>query len=158
MTPWDKDRLVKKLKQDHKIDPSQMHYVISTHGHSDHVGNNNLFLDATAHIVGQSANKADEYDLTAFENGTYTINEYVKVVATPGHTLDSVSVEVQVSDGLYIIAGDLFEKYEDLKDESIWLEAGSEDPEKQRHHRNQALSRADFIIPGHGPMFSTHQK
>ena len=52
MTPWDKERLVKKLIEDHKIDPSAMHYVVCTHGHSDHIGNNNLFLNAS-HIVGQ---------------------------------------------------------------------------------------------------------
>ena len=154
LTPWHKDRLMEKLR-DLKIDMGEVHFVICTHGHSDHIGNNNLFLQAT-HIVGQSVNKLDEYDLNAFENGPYVINEHVKVVATPGHTLDSVSVEVQASDGLYIVAGDLFEKYEDLKDDSIWLEAGSENPEKQKYHRSQALSKADFIIPGHGPMFSTH--
>ena len=63
---------------------------------------------------------------------------------------------MQADDGFYFIAGDLFEKEEDLKDCNIWLEAGSEDPEKQKYHRSQALSKADFVVPGHGPMFSMH--
>lgn len=151
MTPWDKDRLVQKLK-DHQLDSSEINFVINTHGHSDHIGNNNLFLNAI-HVVGQSVNKGDEYDLEAFEKGHYIISDQVKVIATPGHTLDSVSVEVKADDGFYMIVGDLFEKEEDIKDESIWREAGSEDPEQQRNHRQKVLSSADFIVPGHGKMF-----
>ena len=64
----------------------------------------------------------------------------------------------QTDKGLYLITGDLFEKEEDIKDESIWREAGSEDPEKQVIHRQKVLSTADFIVPGHGPMFRNAYK
>ena len=44
--------------------------------------------------------KGDEYDLKAFENDSnFVINEQVEVFATPGHTLDSVSVSVKSSKG-----------------------------------------------------------
>ena len=56
MTPWDKDKILSELKNKHDLEPSQINYVVSTHGHSDHVGNNNLFLDAV-HIVGKSVSK-----------------------------------------------------------------------------------------------------
>ena len=56
MTPWDKDKILSELKNKHDLDPSQINYVVSTHGHSDHIGNNNLFLDAI-HIVGKSVSK-----------------------------------------------------------------------------------------------------
>ena len=157
MTPWDKDRLIAKLKQEHKLDTSDIHFLVCTHGHADHIGNNNLFLNAT-HVVGQCVHQRDEFDLEAFTEGHLIINSHVKVVATPGHTLDSVSVEVQTDKGLYLITGDLFEKEEDIKDESIWREAGSEDPEKQVIHRQKVLSTADFIVPGHGPMFRNAYK
>lgn len=50
--------------------------------------------------------------------------------------------------------GDLFEKEEDLQDESIWLvHAYSEAPKLQEINRNKILQLADYIIPGHGPMF-----
>ena len=55
--------------------------------------------------------------------------------------------------GVVIVAGDTFEKEEDIKDESLWILAGSEDQEKQRQSRNNILKEADYIIPGHGPMF-----
>ena len=79
----------------------------------------------------------------------FVIDAIVKVIATPGHTLDSVSVIVNNcisgfshllenlgpdSSGVSVvavIAGDLFEKEEDLQDESVWIEAGSEDQAKQ---------------------------
>ena len=50
----------------------------------------------------------------------------MQVFATPGHTLDSVSVKVVTEEGVCVVAGDTFEKEEDLEDESIWREAGSD--------------------------------
>ena len=76
-----------------------------------------------------------------------------QVFASPGHTLDSVSVKVATEDGVVVVAGDTFEKEEDIEDESIWKLAGSEDEQKQIKSRSEILEIADFIIPGHGPMF-----
>ena len=153
MTPWDKDKLLLKLQKEHHLTPEDINYVISTHGHSDHVGNNNLFLKAI-HIVGQSVSKGDEYYLDAFQDGKYDLNEHVQVFHTPGHTLDHVSVRVKTTKGLFVVAGDLFERQEDLFDEQIWKDAGSENAEMQAQSRKLVLTEADFIIPGHGPMFS----
>lgn len=55
---------------------------------------------------------------------------------------------------LSFCAGDLFEKEEDLVDESIWMvSAYSEAPKLQEVNRNKILKLADYIVPGHGPMF-----
>lgn len=52
------------------------------------------------------------------------------------------------------ITGDLFEREEDLQDESLWqVAACSEDPKTQELNRNKILRIADYIVPGHGPMF-----
>ncbi|XP_035233651.1 metallo-beta-lactamase domain-containing protein 1-like, partial [Stegodyphus dumicola] len=70
-------------------------HVVCTHGHSDHIGNLNLFTSAQ-HIVGQSICHKDEYIYFAFEEGNpYKISENVEVIATPGHTLSDVSVIVK---------------------------------------------------------------
>ena len=75
----------------------------------------------------------------------FVIDANVKVIATSGHTLDSVSIIVNNCTSGFshllenlgpdsvvaVIAGDLFEKEEDLQDESVWIEAGSEDQGKQ---------------------------
>lgn len=52
----------------HKITCEDIHYVVCTHGHSDHIGNNNLFLKAQ-HIVGFGINFHDEYYIHPFEMG-----------------------------------------------------------------------------------------
>ena len=60
------------------------------------------------------------------------------------HTKDNKTV---------VIAGDLFEKEADLKNHHVWIDAGSEDKHLQEFHRIRMLDIADYIIPGHGPMF-----
>lgn len=47
---------------------SDVHYCVCTHGHSDHTGNNNLFLNAK-HIVGFSISCKDLYVIHPFETG-----------------------------------------------------------------------------------------
>lgn len=155
MTPWDKDRIISALAL-HKLTPDDIQYVVCTHGHSDHVGNNNLFLYAK-HIVGYSVSFRDVYTLHPFEDGQpFVIDDDVKVIPTPGHTNTDVSVIVRTRDqGTVAIVGDLFEKEEDLKDASIWRTlGGSENPRSQERYRNAVLLIADYIVPGHGPMFS----
>ena len=50
------------------------------------------------------------------------------------------------------LPGDLFECYEDLDDPDLW-QASSERPEQQEQSRIDILRIADYIVPGHGPMF-----
>ena len=98
MTPWDKENLLNALLDKHNLSPLEISHVICTHGHSDHVGNNNLFTNAL-HVFGQSVSKGIDYDLTAFKDGKFVINDEVEVFATPGHTLDSISVKVASNQG-----------------------------------------------------------
>ncbi|XKL62538.1 hypothetical protein PGB90_002371 [Kerria lacca] len=154
MTPWDAEILIEGLKK-HDVCPDRIQLLVSTHGHSDHIGNNNLFLKAK-HVVGFSVSFQHKYFDHSFLYGEeLIIDEFVKIIATPGHTMSCVSVLVKTNDlGLVAITGDLFEKEEDLQDESIWLvHAYSEAPKLQEINRNKILQLADYIIPGHGPMF-----
>ena len=47
-------------------------------------------------------------------------NPGLQVVRTPGHTLDSVSVLVNTDEGWTVVAGDTFEREEDVWDHKIW--------------------------------------
>lgn len=47
------------------LDTTDITHVVCTHGHSDHVGNLNLFTKAL-HIVGQSISQGDEYIIHSF--------------------------------------------------------------------------------------------
>lgn len=156
MTPWDGSSLIDAIKR-HGVGCDDFDYVVSTHGHSDHVGNNNLFLNAK-HLVGRCVSyKQTYYDDSDFFNsdGVFQIDEHVQIVSTPGHTLTDVSVIVQTANGLVGIVGDLFENEDDVLNESIWLDAGSENPDSQRKYRKILIEKVDWIVPGHGPIFST---
>ncbi|KAJ8919528.1 hypothetical protein NQ315_002149 [Exocentrus adspersus] len=152
MTAWDGDRILKAL-QEESLTCDDINYVICTHGHSDHIGCNYLFKKAT-HIVGHSISHRDHYIEHDFRNGKeYVITNKIKVIPTPGHTLQDVTVMVSSQRGVTAITGDLFERFQDLTDEDIWKEAGSDSEELQRINRFKVLRMADFVIPGHGPMF-----
>lgn len=153
MTAWDGDRLVEKLKT-HNLKPTDINYVICTHGHSDHVGCNYLFTNAYIHIVGFDISNSDLYLSCDFKNGEeYVINKYVKIIPTPGHTLEHVSVIVHANIGTVAVTGDLFENERDLLDDNVWKEAGSASEELQVLNRKILLEISDWIIPGHGAMF-----
>ncbi|CAH0724730.1 unnamed protein product, partial [Brenthis ino] len=158
MTPWDSNKIISSLKKEN-ISADDINYVVSTHGHSDHLGNNHLFLKAK-HIVGFSISYEDSYYNYPFDKGEeYIINDYVKIIPTPGHTLTDVTVlAVNAEKETVAITGDLFEKFEDIEDQNIWLDAGSEDPIQQRKNRSKIANLADWIVPGHGPKFKVTNK
>lgn len=139
----------------HDLRPADVTHVVCTHGHSDHTGCNYLFQDAKVHIVGHSVSNRETYYLHDFDTADYVIEEGIQVTATPGHTLDSVSVLVSPANIAQRVAvcGDLFEHSHDVEDSSQWIDAGSESPEQQRKSRQRIATDADIIIPGHGELF-----
>lgn len=72
MTPWDSNLIIQSLTAN-GLTPDDISYVVSTHGHSDHIGNNNLFLKAK-HIVGFCVSVKDQYFLHPFEQGEVSIS------------------------------------------------------------------------------------
>ncbi|MBF0345287.1 MAG: MBL fold metallo-hydrolase [Nitrospirae bacterium] len=126
-------------------------YVVCTHGHSDHIGNNNLFQGAIF-IVSYDISKGDLYTVHDFAHTPYVLDDDLSVVATPGHTAQDVSVVVKTSLGIVAVAGDLFESKEDLEDDSLWRQC-SVNQAVQLKHRQSILQIADYIVPGHGTLF-----
>ncbi|XP_043473102.1 metallo-beta-lactamase domain-containing protein 1 [Leptopilina heterotoma] len=153
MTAWDKDRLIQALAQN-GVRPDDIDCVVCTHGHADHIGNNNLFTNAE-HIVGCSVHRRTKFykDLSKED---YHPCEGVKITATPGHTGEDVTVLVNTkNNGRVAITGDLFEKEEDIADPSIWKEQCASEylQNLQAKMRWLIINTSDFIVPGHGPMF-----
>jgi glyoxylase-like metal-dependent hydrolase (beta-lactamase superfamily II) len=72
----------------------------------------------------------------------------IQILATPGHSHDSITFLVQTHLGRVAICGDLF-----------WDESGpADDPYAEdipllRQNREKIRTMADWIVPGHGPMF-----
>ena len=160
LSAWDREILLSSLAEQ-GVDPGDVTHVLNTHTHPDHCGNNNLFAgDAVIHIAATTIHCKDVYwtepSLEAGEE-LQIDGDDLKVIPTPGHTLDSVSLQVNTKDGIVIVAGDTFEKEEDLTDDSIWIEAGSQDQKKQVESRAKILSIASYVIPGHGGMFKVNR-
>ncbi len=151
--PSFKNKLINKIDEA-KIQIKDVNYVISTHSDIDHIGNLNLFPNATF-IAGNDIIKDDLF--IDFFDRRYAIDENVKVITTPGHDSHSISVIVKTKDSIVAIVGDLFEKENDWKETGTW-EPWSQDPKTQIKNRSKIFKIADYIIPGHGKMFKVNKK
>jgi len=149
--PSDKDLILKKLKEQ-KLIPKDIDFVILTHSDVDHIGNLNLFPDATF-IGGNDVMQGDHF--LEFFKEKYVVDENVSVLHTPGHDNRSISVLVKTAKGLVAITGDLFEYNKDwlTVDTSEAWEPWSQDKELQNKSRAKIWKLADYIVPGHGDMF-----
>jgi glyoxylase-like metal-dependent hydrolase (beta-lactamase superfamily II) len=136
------------------LHPQQIQYVIYTHGHIDHVGNSNLFPQATF-IAGRDRAIGDRYAQLDYSTGPLRLADDVYIIPTPGHTSEDISVLVTTATGLVAIVGDVFEHAGDNHHES-WT-VSSWNQEVQRASRERILSIADRIVPGHGGMFSVNR-
>ena len=147
--PKQKSLILKRLK-DHGVSPSEVNFVILTHGHSDHIGNNNLFSKA-CFILDTDVLQDDEFTIHDFTRDAFHITDGIDVIHTPGHTDHDVSVVVETQKGTVVVTGDIFECDGDWRKEA-W-EPWTKHRETQRKSRERILRIADYIVPGHGDMF-----
>jgi glyoxylase-like metal-dependent hydrolase (beta-lactamase superfamily II) len=143
--------VVMDLLAQHALSPEQIDYVVCTHGHTDHIGNNNLF-PGTTFLVGHDRSVGDAFDELDYSDGPLEIAADVHVAWMPGHTSEDISLLVHTDHGVVAIVGDVFENGDAL-DES-WVRY-SRDPARQERSRTEILAVADFIVPGHGPIFTS---
>lgn len=150
--PSNKDLIFKKLKE-HNLTPKDIDFVILTHSDVDHIGNLNLFPDATF-IGGNDVIQGDHFK--EFFKEKYIVDENVSVIHTPGHDNRSITVLVKTREGLVAITGDLFEYNKDwlTADTLEAWEPWSQDKGLQNKSRSKIWKLADFIVPGHGDMFA----
>ncbi|MCL4390218.1 MAG: MBL fold metallo-hydrolase [Patescibacteria group bacterium] len=145
------DNLVKE-----GLKTEDINYVILTHTHLDH-----------SLLVGifNNAKVFDNSDVYSFDgkisshNGKIP-NTDIEIIKTPGHDQFHCSVLVNTEEfGKVIIAGDVLWWRDGEKQERDILKlVDREDPyvkdEKAlKESRKKVLEVADYIIPGHGPMF-----
>ena len=74
--------------------------------------------------------------------------EDIKIIKTPGHSYDALSLLVKTDQGIVAIVGDVF-----WKENSPEQDPYATNPEQLEQSRQQVLNIADYIIPGHGPMY-----
>jgi len=97
---------------------------------------------------------------TNYENKIPGTN--IKVISTPGHALEHVSLLLDAKKGRVAVAADLFwwtDKEKQITNNQRIL-VNREDPftsdrKALLKSRNKILEIADWIIPGHGKMFKS---
>lgn len=143
-------------KQD--LEPSKIDYIFLTHYHMDHLLNIRLF-------PGKDVVDADTIysgDMELSYSGTLP-GTSVKVIATPGHAHEHASLLVKTDKGIVAIAGDLWwwmdkKQKTDLKSLLTVDDPFSKSDAQIKESRELILSKADYIIPGHGKMFKVPSK
>ncbi|NYZ76784.1 MBL fold metallo-hydrolase [Candidatus Micrarchaeota archaeon] len=138
----EKKRLIDALKKE-KLSAKQIDYVVLTHSHEDHAMLAGIFRNAKIITKGNSV------------PGTG-----VRLLKTPGHTSDHISVVVNAREGKYVIAGDVFWW---MDGEEQVIDINKEDPAcvsnmgELVESRKALLGIADYIIPGHGKIFKVEK-
>jgi len=127
------------------VKPEEIDCIINTHSHPDHCGNNHLF----SHAKVPTAKEED------------VIAPGVMVLATPGHSMDSISVVVEVKASTMqkktiVIAGDALPTFGNfLKKVPPALHV---DRDLAVCSMQKIMALADFVVPGHDFPFSIRRK
>lgn len=142
-------KITENLKKE-GLDPGDINIVVNTHSHSDHRDNNHLFRNAVIYVQGDTI-KGDVYDFFPVSRSILlTCN--TKIIQTPGHTDEDISVLIETKEGAIAVVGDLFFFKQDDTPEFI------HDEVKLRESKEKILALADYIIPGHANTFKVKKE
>lgn len=123
---------------------TDINYIFLTHSHLDHYRNIGLFPNTSViEYFGIWENDNEQKDLK--ENFTRDI----KIIKTPGHSNDSLTMLIKTSKGTVAICGDVFWKENFPKNDPY-----AQDKKELAKSRAKVLKIADYIIPGHGKEFT----
>ncbi len=156
----------------HGLSPGEIHVVLLTHLHPDHIGHKDLFSNATfifhrderlAFYFKNNRTRMVEGDAvlrpgagfmpekTATLPDLETLGDNIYMRHCPGHTKGSLVFFVRIYKYVYAFSGDIFlnKAYYDRWEPP----AMSGDREAIREHMRFIGEHADVIVPGHGAPF-----
>jgi len=146
-TSSNQKKLIKALSE-LQLEPKDIDYVVITHSHTDHLENLGLFSQAQSiNVFEIKTGDVFQISLEILQKGEKQLTKNVRLISTPGHTPECVTVIVETEKGIIAIAGDLFVKKQTEKGVFV------ENKKMWQQSREKILKLADYIIPGHGPMF-----
>jgi len=137
--------LVDKLREE-GLSIDDVNVVCITHSHIDHYRNIGMFPEA------KSLEYWGFWDRNTVEDWKEQFTENIRIIKTPGHSYDSITLLVKTNNGIVAICGDVFWKEDFPKDDPY-----ASDKEKLEESRKKILEVADWIIPGHGKMFKVEK-
>jgi len=136
--------------QKENLTVQDVNIVFITHSHIDHYRNIGMFPKAkTLEYYGL-------WDKEGVETWPENFTENIRVLHTPGHDYTGLTLFVTTGPesghpGVVAICGDVFWKENYPQDPHD--DAYASNPEKLKESRKMVLKTADWVIPGHGPMY-----
>ena len=141
----DQKILIDKLREE-GLTINDVNVVCVTHSHIDHYRNIGMFPEA----------KTLEYwglwDRNTVEDWNEQFTDDIRIIKTPGHSYDGITLLVKTDKGVVAICGDVFWK-ENFPEEDPY----ATDIEKLKESRKKISEMANYIIPGHGKMFKVEK-
>jgi len=135
------DVLVQALKKE-GLSVNDINHVFITHSHLDHYRNIGMFPTAkTVEYFGV-------WDKRTVDDWQEQFSDGIRIIKTPGHNYDALSLLVKTEIGTVAIVGDVFWKEGEPKDDPY-----ASDKVELEESRQKVLELADYVIPGHGPMY-----
>ena len=145
-----RDLILDPLK-DRGMAPGDITDVLISHHHPDHTINIALFENARTHDVW-GIYKDDQWDLRMAEG--VDVAPGVRLIQTPGHTDQDITVLVNTVDGLVVFTHLWWGSSVPAPDDPFAVDNGALHASRERV---LALGPA-IIVPGHGPAFEpTHE-
>jgi|Deesub1362A_J573_1020465.scaffolds.fasta_scaffold01329_6 glyoxylase-like metal-dependent hydrolase (beta-lactamase superfamily II) len=121
------------------ISPKEIDVIFNTHAHRDHIGNNELFVNAKIF-----APEVECLEIPKAEVSLDFLSDNVRVLKTPGHTWNHSSVLI---DEKICVAGDAIPTLENLKNWSPPRIHVSKELAMESMRR--IIESSELIIPGH---------
>ena len=136
----DQSMIIKALKK-HGLSPDNINVVYITHSHVDHYRNTGMFK-------GAKTLNYDGWWISDIFEDYCDPSENIKMIETPGHSVDGTTMLVATDKDKVAICGDVFWKENFPKKDPFAFNLRELDASRKR-----VLEIADYIIPGHGKMF-----
>jgi glyoxylase-like metal-dependent hydrolase (beta-lactamase superfamily II) len=133
--------LIDKLKEN-GLSANDINVVCITHSHIDHYMNIGMFPNAKILEYFGLWNKNSVTDWKK------DFTSDIKIIKTPGHNYDGITLLVSADIGVIAVCGDVFWKENYPKNDSY-----ASDKEELEKSRAKVLQSADFIIPGHAGIY-----
>jgi glyoxylase-like metal-dependent hydrolase (beta-lactamase superfamily II) len=131
------------------VEPGDVTDVVLSHHHPDHTVNVALFGEVPVHDF-QAVYTRDEWTSRPAEG--VALSPSVRLLATPGHTPQDLTVLVGTADGVAALTHLWWTGDGPLEDPY------APDAAQLRTQRERVLALADLVVPGHGEPFTPGER